>query len=57
MKLTPEERIIEFNYLYNERIGILCVGKEPTKEQQEIATQEANRLITEIEDYHNDFKS
>lgn len=41
MTFTPEEIQNEWDYRFNERLGILCGLKKPTTEQLEIAMKEA----------------
>lgn len=44
--LTPDEQR-EHDYLYWERIGILCGSDKPTPEQEAIARVEANSWLRE----------
>jgi len=39
--LTPTELKAEYEYRRSERIAILCEDRQPTPEQEAIATQEA----------------
>jgi len=47
-KLTTEEMIAEWRYRYDERLGIMCEGREPTDEQKNIAGQEADEAIRQL---------
>lgn len=40
--MTDQEIQTEWEYRYDERLGILCGSDEPTKEQKLIAFQEAD---------------
>lgn len=39
-----DELLAEWNYRYQERLGILCGAGEPTQEQDRIAREEANAV-------------
>jgi len=45
--MTLLELHVEYQYRYDERIGILCDDRTPTPEQIEIATSEAEAFLKE----------
>ena len=51
MKHTPAELAAEFEYLRQERLGILCGDAEPTPEQNKIATEEAREAVKKLKAY------
>jgi hypothetical protein len=44
MTLTPEQ-LTEWKHVYETRLGILCGADEPTEQQVEIATTEADEAL------------
>lgn len=46
--MTSEELQSEWDYRYQERLGILCGSNEPTDEQRLIAKTEADRAAEEL---------
>lgn len=38
----------EWNYLYNERLGMVCEGRAPTDREMQLAKMEADRIIAEL---------
>ena len=46
--MTLTELTAEFDYRYQERLGILCEDREPTDEQKAIAHAEAYAAIIEL---------
>ena len=45
--MTTEEIQAEWQYRYQERLGIMCEDREPTPEQKAIAFKEANEWAME----------
>lgn len=45
---TPWSPNDEWNYVYNERLGILCEDNEPTAEQRAIAKQDADEAVRKM---------
>lgn len=43
--MTDEERKAEFNYRFQERLGLLCEDQEPTPEQLLMAHDEAELTV------------
>jgi hypothetical protein len=43
-----DERRAEYNYRVQERLGILCGGRQPTREQLRIAHSEARRACGHV---------
>jgi hypothetical protein len=50
MKLTPQQRAAEMDYLYHERLGMICEDREPTAQEEKQARAEAESLLNENED-------
>ena len=50
--MTPEEQT-EWNYIFQERIGIMCGDGEPTDEQKAIARKEADEHIKALKDQND----
>jgi hypothetical protein len=48
--MTLAEYIIEWRYIYAERIGIMCGANEPTAAQKQLASDEADRWCDEIKE-------
>lgn len=48
--MIDAELLIEWRYLYEERLGILCGADDPTLEQDAIARTEANARILELKE-------
>ena len=46
--MTESELQAEWDYRYNERLGIMCGSDQPTKEQDAIARQEADGAIEKL---------
>lgn len=46
--MTTEELKAEWNYRYEERLGILCEDLRPTPDQRRIAAQEADQTVREL---------
>lgn len=46
---TEQEKKTEWKYRFEERLGILCQGAEPTPTERVIATKEANDWLKQIE--------
>ena len=48
MKLTLLQLKEEWDYRYQERLGLLCEDRVPTKQEEEMARREANKAIERI---------
>lgn len=46
--MNEKEKLAEYNYLYEERLGIMCGEGRPTCEQIAIAKQEAKAALRSI---------
>jgi hypothetical protein len=47
--MTPEEINAEWNYRYQERLGILIDGnRQPTKEDHNLAWKEATEILAKL---------
>lgn len=46
--MTEQELKIEWQYRFEERLGILCEDKEPTNEEYKIAKDEADEAIIKL---------
>jgi len=49
--MTPTKQT-EWNYLYQERLGILTQGAQPTEAEIQIAKFEADKAISDAMDCH-----
>ena len=47
--MTIDERDEEWNYRYQERLGILCGAADPTPEQDALARGEADQIVGQLE--------
>lgn len=48
MAWTPKEIEVEWNYIYSERLGILCGDRQETYQQHLLAKAEADAAIAEL---------
>ena len=43
-----QERLTEWEYVYNERLGLICEDREPTDEEDRFAQREAYQHLKEL---------
>lgn len=48
--MSESEINAEWDYRYQERLGHLCVWGEPTKEQHELAANEATETVRQLQE-------
>lgn len=48
MTWTADQLRAEWDYIKNERLGLLCEDREPTQEQIKMARDEADRHVEEL---------
>lgn len=48
--MTAPELQEEWEYRFNERLGIMCEDREPTPEQVRVARTEADKAVAELKE-------